>query len=426
VEEIVMHKRVLIGASFALLGGCANWNSIHHDFRPNDGDSLSIDAKQRVVYTVTKKYKDNVEWKAICAEPSPDALSALSASLGVDAAVASKALGVAFSSQEAAASIGLRTQTIQTLRDAMYRLCEGYASGAIDDIGFARLQRRYQAIMLGLLSIEQLTGAVVANQAVLSGSATTRLGQNLSQITVLVDKTRAKSVAAKADLVIKTAEAEAAQKAKADAETALKKLKDDPKSTEADTAKATTTFKEKSQAASTAEEAKKTAALEDTTQAAELANLESLRKDLDRATAIASTTANLVPVSTGAKGPPDSDAFIKVAETVKDIVTTIVEHDYSKETCMDAITSRAARNLDTAAELDLFELQLNYCAFAIRDRAANIGSRSRPLSAPALTSIKESAEAFTKSAAALVGSRKAALAAAAAASAAASAADKKR
>jgi hypothetical protein len=420
-----MHKLALIGTSLALLGGCANWNSIHHDFKPDNGDSLSIDAKQRVVYTVTKTY-GKAEWKAICAEPSPDALSALSASLGVDAAVASKALGVAFSSQEAAASIGLRTQTIQTLRDAMYRLCEGYASGAIDDIGFARLQRRYQAIMLGLLSIEQLTGAVVANQAVLSGSATTRLGQNLSQITVLVSETRAKSVAAKADLVAKTAALETAQKEKSLAEGELKRATDEAKGAETDKLKtATTTLKEKSAAASAADEAKKAAALEEATQTAELANLESLRKDLDRATAIASTTANLMPVSTGAKGPPDSAAFIKVAETVKDIVTTIVEHDYSKETCMDAITSRAARNLDTAAELDLFELQLNYCAFAIRDRAANIGSRSRPLSDIALKSIIDSAETFTTSAAILVDARKKALAerpqAAAAAASAASA-----
>jgi hypothetical protein len=412
-----MNKLPTLAACATLLTGCANWNSIHHDFRPDSGDSLAIDANQRVVYTVTKKYGKDVEWKAFCAEPSPDALSALSASLGLDVAVASKAIGAAFASQEAAASIGLRTQTIQTLRDGMYRLCEGYASGALDDTGFARLQRRYQAIMLGLLAIEQLTGAVVANQAVLNGSAGAKLGQSLSHITVLVNETRSKSIAAKNDLTAKTAAADTALAEKTKAEDALKAATDKATGVGA----ATAALKEKSDAAEKADAAKKKAALEEATQAAELANLESLRKDLDRATAIAATSGSLVAVSTAAKGPPDSAAFVQAADTIKEIVTTIVEHDYTKETCMDAMTSQSARSLHTVEQVDLLELQLNYCAFAMQDKAANAGARqtkSGALSPAALKSVAEAAVKFTEKSSVLLQTRRVAIEAANAASAA--------
>jgi len=53
----------------------------------------------------------------------------------------------------------------------MYRLCEGYAGGAIDGPEFNRQQRRYQNLMLSLLAIEQLTGAVVARQVGLGEGA---------------------------------------------------------------------------------------------------------------------------------------------------------------------------------------------------------------------------------------------------------------
>lgn len=37
---------------------------------------------------------------------------------------------------DATASIGLRTQAISLLRDAYYRLSEGYANQAMDDVAF--------------------------------------------------------------------------------------------------------------------------------------------------------------------------------------------------------------------------------------------------------------------------------------------------
>lgn len=155
--------------------------------------TLSVDAKQRVVVlsrvktTTTDEDKDNktkketkYERPIICTEPSPDALSAISSSIsGAAQKDPSLLLRLAIANTESAASIGLRTQSIQLLRDGMYRLCEGYASGALDHKEFNRLQRRYQNLMLSLLAIEQITGATVARQASLGGgSSSSSVGVN--------------------------------------------------------------------------------------------------------------------------------------------------------------------------------------------------------------------------------------------------------
>jgi hypothetical protein len=78
-----------------------------------------------------------------CAEPSPDALTALSTSVGTSAETAKAIANLAISSVESAASIGLRTQSIQQLRDGMYWPCEAYAGGAMDDAEYNSQQRRY-------------------------------------------------------------------------------------------------------------------------------------------------------------------------------------------------------------------------------------------------------------------------------------------
>lgn len=106
--------------------------------------SLAIDAKQRVVF-----FTERDNYNVVCAEPSPDALSALSSNFSSSFQNNSKAIANLGSSiSESASSIGLRTQSIQLLRDGMYRSCEAYAAGAIDKDEYNRQQRRYQNLML--------------------------------------------------------------------------------------------------------------------------------------------------------------------------------------------------------------------------------------------------------------------------------------
>jgi hypothetical protein len=181
------------GAIAALaLSGCANINSIHRDLNLQ-GKSVALDAKQRAIFSLERGAQS-----VICAEPSPDALSAFSASLsGTLTRSEGEAAQLAAAMAEQAASIGLRTQSIQLMRDAMYRACEGYMSGGISQAEFHQLQRRFQNLTLGLLAIEQLTGAVKAEQVSLSTNSGAATGENVEVETAALNKAKADQIAAK-------------------------------------------------------------------------------------------------------------------------------------------------------------------------------------------------------------------------------------
>lgn len=361
--------RIPFGIAFAVaLCGCGNLQSIHHPFVPDWGTSISIDAKQRAIYTVEKTYRDQSDpykitqqWRAICAEPSPDALTALSTAAAANAEAAGKALSGSFSSQEGAASIGLRTQTIQILRDAMYRLCEGYASGALDNIAFSRLQRRYQNIMMGLLAIEQITGTVVAKQVIISGSAAASVARTLAEIQAqLNDAMNARSGADAALAKAKTAK----DGAEADLKSAENELKAVQQANPGnDKAQAVVDAKAKREAAKkTADDA--ATAFDDAGKAMKIAQAnvqayEELRKDLGKVATRAMTQGAFEG------GGHVSLINAQTAQTLSTAVTTIVkevvDRDYAKETCLDAITSRDFRALAP----DQFKIAVYFCTLAM-------------------------------------------------------------
>ncbi|MEP1142698.1 MAG: hypothetical protein ABJH52_03190 [Henriciella sp.] len=126
-----------------------------------------IDAEQRAVLSNKRSDKDI---RVVCAEPAPDALSAIAAQAGVSVSDISSAVSAQGGVSEAAANIGLRTQTIQTLRDGFYRVCEAYMNGLSEE-QYSIMLRRFQTNMIALLAIEQLTGAVKGGDAVVSASA---------------------------------------------------------------------------------------------------------------------------------------------------------------------------------------------------------------------------------------------------------------
>lgn len=171
----------LVLTAIHFLGGCAYFTNYTRSINLRDG-SVAIDVKQRVVFSQDRAELDKSGQRlrtnvVVCAEPSPDALTVLGASGGLSINGASGKFGNASASlAESGASIGLRTQSIQLLRDAMYRLCEGYAGGAVSDSDFAAMQRRYQSTMMGLIAIEQLTGPIVAAQTMLTTTAAAQAG----------------------------------------------------------------------------------------------------------------------------------------------------------------------------------------------------------------------------------------------------------
>ncbi|WP_157532918.1 hypothetical protein [Hyphomonas polymorpha] len=173
------------------LSACSTGNltAIHKrtEMAPKAGKAqgVFIDAEQRAVLSVQRpaRYEwrldpsGTYQWVKVedprqitCAEPSPDALSAIAAQAGASVSEVSTALSAQGGISETAASIGLRTQTIQILRDGYYRLCEAQMNG-LPDVQYAMMLRRFQTQMIALLAIEQLTGAVKGSDAVVSAAA---------------------------------------------------------------------------------------------------------------------------------------------------------------------------------------------------------------------------------------------------------------
>lgn len=184
------------------LTGCANGLSIYRSIDTH-GKSVALDAKQRVVLSVARPGAglageiDHV----ICAEPSPDALSAYGASVAGTFSSSSEAQAqLATAIAEQSGSIGLRTQSIQLMRDAMYRACEGYLSGGISAHEFYLLQRRFQNLTVGLLAIEQLTGAVKSEQVSLSTSSGASTGDSVEAETAALARAHENESAAQGDL----------------------------------------------------------------------------------------------------------------------------------------------------------------------------------------------------------------------------------
>lgn len=165
--------RILILAAALTLGACANLNAINYTRHMPANRALMVDSDQRGILT-----GDLSDTRIACAEPSPDTTSVLAAAAAAN--LSRRELGelqASLALSESAMTIGLRTPTIQLLRDGMYRLCEGYMNGSITPENFALLVNRYQEMMVGLVAIEQLTGVVHAPASAIRAGAATATAQ---------------------------------------------------------------------------------------------------------------------------------------------------------------------------------------------------------------------------------------------------------
>lgn len=170
------------------LTGCARMNSVYRDLDVDSGKGAMVDIKQRA-FIVSRQTSGTETKTIVCAEPSPDALSAYAAQLAAEANIPQQVSAkFAASFQESSSFVGLRTQSIQLLRDSLYRLCEGYMSGALDKGQYQWLTRRYQRYMVGLLAIEQLTGAVRAPSATISTQGSAEASRSISEMRAEVEK----------------------------------------------------------------------------------------------------------------------------------------------------------------------------------------------------------------------------------------------
>ena len=174
--RMLLTALVLICVSLA---GCSTiYRTVSIDSKP--ATSVNIDAKERMIL-VTDHGGQNGDRRVICAEPSPDTAVGIAASASAAANVQGKVdAKLASSVAEAVQSVGRRTQTIQLLRDGLYRACEAYMNGAITQEEYRLLLARISAFSVTILAIDGLTGGQGIQQTAIATKSDSKAGTESS------------------------------------------------------------------------------------------------------------------------------------------------------------------------------------------------------------------------------------------------------
>lgn len=370
-----------------LLTGCgANFNAIHYRHETAAATpTTSVDAKQRFLISnqrvsPTKGASGNIQ--VLCAEPSPDTLSVLSSAMtgtfGLDRVLGgskdiSATVSAALSRAESGASIGLRTQTIQLLRDGMYRLCEAYASGALDDTAFANLQQRYQAVMLALLSIEQLTGTVSPRAVSLGGRSTAETADALATLQEKYAEALKEKAAADEALSQKKAELTASKQSE---DTALKAVNAcaAPCANKADLDTALASAKTKSAAAETAAASAQTDANIAKSTVDYFAKAVNVKGNLLKTSASSVSTVSSDSPSFGNQAIMTSDVAESIATRVRQIAFGAMLSTHAFEKCFDVNEWLKAKGASDKVVFDQMKLLCNHAVAALAVGAGNDAS----------------------------------------------------
>lgn len=307
--------------------------------------AVHVDAKQRVILAKPG---------FACAEPSPDALSAFASSMGLGIALPNQAsASFAQALQESSASIGLRTQAITLMRDALYRICEASYNDRLNQPQIMSLLARTQDLTLAVLAVEQLTGAVSAQQVALGGSANAAASAALSTNQQLLQAAKETETSAKAKQTA-AEEKEATKRTEVSTRAArieeIQKLLNPPAGQPAQSAEKQAELKteldEKQNAQKTAErelELLKQQALsvkEQATQAT--ATREAIEKNFGVALTHAHAAASGFGQFSGQNQPTvklNDESTKHVAKAVQAIVETVVNRTHVEEACLAIISS---------------------------------------------------------------------------------------
>jgi hypothetical protein len=142
-------------------GGCTSVIYKEYSIDGTPPISLSVDARQRLVL-VTDRGGPDGKRRVVCAEPSPDVFGtlAMGSALNVSLPSTQQEVGAATSLAETASALALRTQTIQLLRDGLYRACEAYLNGILDEDDYRQIIKGYDELLITMLAVEGLTQQV--------------------------------------------------------------------------------------------------------------------------------------------------------------------------------------------------------------------------------------------------------------------------
>lgn len=320
-----------------------------------DGETDSIasvvhlDIQQRL-FIATKAGK-------FCAEPSPDALAAYAAAIGISASNPASAAGsLALSASSNAASVGLRTQTITVMRDAMYRVCEAYANELVGVAQVPTLFGRSQDLTAVILAVEQLTGPLSAQQVALSTTsdadasaslvavakqlelataaverAEARLEESSAEVTSLENKIKPMDEA----IISKTSQKDQVVLAAGGTPTPAQQIQIDTLQSEIDTLKQDKgVYDNKKAVAVKSVELRK----ESLTSAKETRDTIKEKQDTAFASASAGTTGSSRFAGSSSTTTLSKDAGVAIAEAVENIVTTVLEKSYIEESCLSVMT----------------------------------------------------------------------------------------
>ncbi len=360
-----------------------------------DGKAISVDAKQRFVFMQGGENGNSM----ICAEPSPDALSAIVSGVTIGASGTSNIFNSAFSNSESASSIGLRTQSIQLLRDGMYRLCEAYFGGIIGKEETGRRMSRYQDTMVAILAIESLTGVVTPQQVVLSGSSGASLGGEIDELTKnYTESVESKLTAEQALATSETALVEANQKLKGfdgkvykDTEKAqqgiCEKYSSDSSQTPPDDTKLCTSHMSESEAFTHAQNGVTDAEADKKVKTTNLKARTNTSNTLNKLLLAAQTQGSTFAETKGAFGASIEGSLISdasaqhISKAVQEIVDMSLVRNSVVDECLKQLenrnTAHASLNknaLENNADLQLSDDQIRSLNFVAKEAAANMGS----------------------------------------------------
>lgn len=200
----VLLRLSLITATLLLSGCGAHHHSIfrHQKIDPTQPAIVTVDAKQRAILVGIEETTTGAggagettrKIRQFCSEPSPDVFSVVAQALSAggtfgksaDPKAIEVALNAAFSSAEQGSTIP-RTQTVNMLRELMFRTCERYLNGGISSLELPIQAARDQRLMVSILAIESLTGAVTPKPVVIGAGANASGGASGAEAAVRLD-----------------------------------------------------------------------------------------------------------------------------------------------------------------------------------------------------------------------------------------------
>ena len=358
-------------AAGLMLGACADFYSISRKTSlpdnptSNQGLAIHLDAQQRLMMVG----KDGT----YCAEASPDAMAAYAAALAASASAQGYGSGSASNaSQSNIASIGLRTQSITLMRDALYRLCEAGANGQVSKISATQLMARSQDLTAVVVAVEQLTGSTAASQALLTGTSSANAAASaiggadqLDAANKNLERKQEAVARAESDLQAKGLEVDTQNGVATTAKSAADNPPDDASEAQKQTLRSKSDAEDIKLATLTREQKNLQTRVSNAKEA------ESRAQDIvDKVASTGSATDSTTSAATSGAGQfatnqsrdnVNDTSSQYIAKSVEAMVTTVLNKDYTGADCMVLLTNITTVEVD-ADHKDLLDNTLRQCA----------------------------------------------------------------